>query len=147
MIEETGVLGFCIIFVWHMVALKFEHRTSIEPVREARRPLCYGIGSSLSLLSFPIFSGQLWTCSGPAYGIYGILQGKRVVASQCSFNENIQNSNGGSIVGDGLMGPPLLLMLRTIMVCYLHLTHLIVNEIQMSLRLVLVSIIHMWLIR
>ncbi|WZY75391.1 hypothetical protein YC2023_021775 [Brassica napus] len=46
-----------------------------------------------------------------------------------------------------LMGPPLLLTLRTIMVCYLHLTHLIVNEIQMSLRLLLVSIIHMWLIR
>ncbi|CAN6849144.1 unnamed protein product, partial [Brassica oleracea] len=40
------------------VALKFEHRTSIEPVRETRRPLCYGIGSSLSLLSFLIFSGQ-----------------------------------------------------------------------------------------
>ncbi|CAN6894540.1 unnamed protein product, partial [Brassica oleracea] len=31
---------------------------SIEPVRETRRPLCYGIGSSLSLLSFLIFSGQ-----------------------------------------------------------------------------------------
>ncbi|KAG2272570.1 hypothetical protein Bca52824_067125 [Brassica carinata] len=45
------------------VALKFEHRTSIEPVMEML---------------------------GLAYGMYGILQGKRVVASQCSFNENIQ---------------------------------------------------------
>ncbi|CAF1737696.1 unnamed protein product, partial [Brassica oleracea] len=32
------------------VALKFEHRTSIEPVREARRPLCYGYGHARTQL-------------------------------------------------------------------------------------------------
>ncbi|KAF2575105.1 hypothetical protein F2Q70_00002419 [Brassica cretica] len=52
------------------VALKFEHRTSK--------------GGKETIMLW------LWTCSDPAYGMYGILQGKRVVVSQCSFNENIQ---------------------------------------------------------
>ncbi|KAH0896206.1 hypothetical protein HID58_045774 [Brassica napus] len=52
-----------------VVALKFEHRTSKG-------------GKETTML-------WLWTCSGPAYGIYGILQGKHSnVSSPCFGFDN-----------------------------------------------------------